>query len=100
MGASPDPTLFDTGAGSNFGDIAGKLQGALAAAGEDPAKVTDIFISHAHGDHIGGLVTSAGALAFANATNGPVISAGRVLNDVGFGNTVPRHCPCHGPPMT
>jgi len=60
--------LFDTGAGSNFGDIAGKLQGALVAAGEDPAKVTDIFISHAHGDHIGGLVTSAGALAFANAT--------------------------------
>jgi len=59
--------LFDTGAGSNFGDIAGKLQGALVAAGEDPAKVTDIFISHAHGDHIGGLVTPAGALAFPNA---------------------------------
>jgi glyoxylase-like metal-dependent hydrolase (beta-lactamase superfamily II) len=60
--------LFDTGAGSNFGDIAGKLQASLAAAGEDPAKVTDIFISHAHGDHIGGLVTSTGALAFPNAT--------------------------------
>jgi glyoxylase-like metal-dependent hydrolase (beta-lactamase superfamily II) len=30
--------------------------------------VTDIFISHAHGDHIGGLVTATGALAFANAT--------------------------------
>lgn len=59
--------LFDTGAGSSFGDIAGKLQGSLAAAGEDPAKVTDIFISHAHGDHIGGLVSSAGALAFPNA---------------------------------
>jgi glyoxylase-like metal-dependent hydrolase (beta-lactamase superfamily II) len=59
--------LFDTGAGNNFGDIAGKLQGALVAAGEDPAKVTDIFISHAHGDHIGGLVTPAGALAFPNA---------------------------------
>jgi len=59
--------LFDTGAGSNFGDITGKLQGALVAAGEDSAKVTDIFISHAHGDHIGGLVTPAGALAFPNA---------------------------------
>jgi glyoxylase-like metal-dependent hydrolase (beta-lactamase superfamily II) len=59
--------LFDTGAGNNFGDIAGKLQGNLAAAGEDPAKVTDIFISHAHGDHIGGLVTPTGALAFPNA---------------------------------
>jgi glyoxylase-like metal-dependent hydrolase (beta-lactamase superfamily II) len=60
--------LFDTGAGHFFGDIAGKLPGSLAAAGEDPAKVTDIFISHAHGDHIGGLVTPAGALAFPNAT--------------------------------
>lgn len=60
--------LFDTGAGSNFGEIAGKLLGAMAAAGENPASVTDIFISHAHGDHVGGLVTPAGTLAFPNAT--------------------------------
>jgi glyoxylase-like metal-dependent hydrolase (beta-lactamase superfamily II) len=60
--------LFDTGAGQLFGAIAGKLPASLAAAGEDPAKVTDIFISHAHGDHIGGLVTPAGALEFPNAT--------------------------------
>ena len=60
--------LFDTGAGSNFGEIAGKLLGSMAAAAENPASVTDIFISHAHGDHIGGLVTPAGTLAFPNAT--------------------------------
>lgn len=60
--------LFDTGAGSNFGEIAGKLPAAMAAAAENPASVTDIFISHAHGDHIGGLITPAGALAFPNAT--------------------------------
>jgi glyoxylase-like metal-dependent hydrolase (beta-lactamase superfamily II) len=60
--------LFDTGAGNNFGDIAGKLPDSLAAAGEKPANVTDIYISHAHGDHIGGLLTPAGALAFPNAT--------------------------------
>jgi glyoxylase-like metal-dependent hydrolase (beta-lactamase superfamily II) len=60
--------LFDTGAGGYFGDIAGKLPESMAAAGEKPASVTDIFISHAHGDHIGGLVTSSGALAFPNAT--------------------------------
>jgi glyoxylase-like metal-dependent hydrolase (beta-lactamase superfamily II) len=60
--------LFDTGAGAFFGDIAGKLPASMMAAGEKPASVTDIFISHAHGDHIGGLVTSSGALAFPNAT--------------------------------
>ena len=60
--------LFDTGGGGFFGDIAGKLPESMAAAGEKPASVTDIFISHAHGDHIGGLVTSTGALAFPNAT--------------------------------
>jgi glyoxylase-like metal-dependent hydrolase (beta-lactamase superfamily II) len=59
--------LFDTGAGGLFGDIAGKLPDSITAAGEKPASVTDIYISHAHGDHIGGLVTSSGALAFPNA---------------------------------
>ena len=59
--------LFDTGAGSIFGPGAGQLSTSLAAAGVDPASVTDIFISHAHGDHIGGLVNAQGALAFPNA---------------------------------
>jgi glyoxylase-like metal-dependent hydrolase (beta-lactamase superfamily II) len=59
--------LFDTGAGGFFGNIAGKLPESMMAAGEKPASVTDIFISHAHGDHIGGLVTATGALAFPNA---------------------------------
>jgi glyoxylase-like metal-dependent hydrolase (beta-lactamase superfamily II) len=60
--------LFDTGAGKWFGDIAGELPESMTAAGEKPASVTDIFISHAHGDHIGGLLSSTGALAFPNAT--------------------------------
>jgi glyoxylase-like metal-dependent hydrolase (beta-lactamase superfamily II) len=60
--------LFDTGAGVLFGDIAGKLPESMKLAGEKPASVTDVFISHAHGDHIGGLVTSTGALAFPSAT--------------------------------
>jgi glyoxylase-like metal-dependent hydrolase (beta-lactamase superfamily II) len=60
--------LFDTGVGNWYGDIGGKLLDSMKAAGEKPASVTDIFISHAHGDHIGGLITPAGGLAFPNAT--------------------------------
>jgi len=60
--------LFDTGAASTMGDFGGKLPTSLQAAGVDPASVTDIFISHDHGDHVGGLVTAEGALAFPNAT--------------------------------
>jgi glyoxylase-like metal-dependent hydrolase (beta-lactamase superfamily II) len=60
--------LFDTGVGNWYGGIGGKLPGSMKAAGEKPASVTDIFISHVHGDHIGGLITPSGALAFPNAT--------------------------------
>src|SRR5579871_3892981 len=60
--------LFDTGAGANLGDTSGYLPASLALAHVQPGKVTDIYISHAHGDHVGGLVTRAGQLAFPNAT--------------------------------
>jgi glyoxylase-like metal-dependent hydrolase (beta-lactamase superfamily II) len=60
--------LFDTGAGKNMGPSAGNLAADLADGGIDAGSVTDIFISHAHGDHIGGLVRADGSLAFPNAT--------------------------------
>jgi glyoxylase-like metal-dependent hydrolase (beta-lactamase superfamily II) len=60
--------LFDTGAGTNMGASAGKLGESMTAAGIAAATVTDIFISHSHGDHVGGLLNSSGALAFPNAT--------------------------------
>jgi glyoxylase-like metal-dependent hydrolase (beta-lactamase superfamily II) len=59
--------LFDTGAGANMGSNGGGLRASMAAAGIDPASVTDVFISHAHGDHVGGLLSADGALAFPGA---------------------------------
>jgi len=60
--------LFDTGAGGNMGASAGKLAASMTAAGIAAATVTDVFISHSHGDHVGGLLNASGALAFPNAT--------------------------------
>lgn len=60
--------LFDTGAGANFGPSGGKILASMDAAGISPATVTDIFISHVHGDHVGGLLNAAGGSAFPNAT--------------------------------
>ena len=59
--------LFDTGAGSNFGPSAGQLPQSLQEAGVDAQSVTDIFISHVHGDHVGGILNAEGALTFPNA---------------------------------
>lgn len=60
--------LFDTGAGTSFGPAGNGLPQALATAGIDAASVTDIFISHIHGDHVGGLLNSEGMAAFPNAS--------------------------------
>lgn len=59
--------LFDTGAGAATWAKAGKLPASLALAGVAPSEITDIFISHAHGDHVGGLVGADGALRFPSA---------------------------------
>jgi glyoxylase-like metal-dependent hydrolase (beta-lactamase superfamily II) len=58
--------LFDTGVGAAL-PTGGQLPASLRAAGIDPASITDIFISHGHGDHVDGLINADGALAFPNA---------------------------------
>ncbi len=60
--------LFDTGAGALFGPNTGKLSGSLAEAGVDATSITDIFVSHSHGDHVGGLVNADGQPNYPNAT--------------------------------
>jgi glyoxylase-like metal-dependent hydrolase (beta-lactamase superfamily II) len=58
--------LIDAGAGSLFGPTLGKLVANLKASGYEPAQIDDIFITHLHPDHVGGLVTN-GELVFPNA---------------------------------
>ncbi|MGC1386965.1 MAG: MBL fold metallo-hydrolase [Steroidobacteraceae bacterium] len=58
--------LVDTGAGTFFGPMRGKLMSNLKASGYQPEQVDEIYITHMHGDHIGGLLAD-GQPAFANA---------------------------------
>ncbi len=59
--------LVDTGAGTFFGPTLGRLVSNLKASGYQPEQVDEIYITHMHGDHVGGLLAD-GKPAFANAT--------------------------------
>jgi glyoxylase-like metal-dependent hydrolase (beta-lactamase superfamily II) len=60
--------LVDTGSGDFFGPgYGGKLLQSLAAIQVTPNEITDILLTHAHDDHMGGLV-HAGKIVFPNAT--------------------------------
>ncbi|MDO8652107.1 MAG: MBL fold metallo-hydrolase [Undibacterium sp.] len=47
--------LVDTGAGHLFGPTLGKLAANIKAAGYQPEQVDEIYITHMHPDHVGGL---------------------------------------------
>ncbi|MBV8633571.1 MAG: MBL fold metallo-hydrolase [Burkholderiaceae bacterium] len=59
--------LVDTGAGHFFGPTLGNLTANLKAAGYAPEQVDEIYITHFHGDHIGGLIDNDGKAVFSNA---------------------------------
>jgi glyoxylase-like metal-dependent hydrolase (beta-lactamase superfamily II) len=68
--------LIDTGTGGSMGPTTGKLLGNLRAAGYAPEQVDEIYITHMHGDHIGGL-TSGDKPNFPNA----VVRASKAESD-------------------
>lgn len=58
--------LVDTGAGKLVSPTLGNLLSNLKASGYQPEQIDEVYITHMHSDHIGGLL-SAGKLAFPNA---------------------------------
>jgi len=57
--------LLDSGLGPK---AHGGLMASLKEAGVSPGSVTDVLITHSHGDHVGGLLDAAGHLAYPKAT--------------------------------
>lgn len=58
--------LIDTGTGGSFGPTNGRLLANLKAAGYQPEQVDEIYLTHMHGDHLGGL-SAEGKAVFPNA---------------------------------
>ena len=59
--------LIDTGAAKLFGPTLGNMLDSLKASGYTPEQVDEVYVTHMHADHVGGLMTGS-ARAFPNAT--------------------------------
>jgi glyoxylase-like metal-dependent hydrolase (beta-lactamase superfamily II) len=58
--------MIDAGTGTLFGPGLGQLLVNLKASGYQPEQIDEIYITHMHGDHVGGLMAG-DKLAFPNA---------------------------------
>ncbi|MBI1771223.1 MAG: MBL fold metallo-hydrolase [Burkholderiales bacterium] len=58
--------LIDVGTSNLFGPSLGKLIANLKASGYEASQIDDIYLTHLHPDHVGGLMVN-GAMAFNNA---------------------------------
>ena len=60
--------LVDTGTADCFGPALGQVLGNLRAAGVRPEDVRHVLLTHAHPDHLCGVLTADGQMAYPNAT--------------------------------
>ncbi len=60
--------LIDAGAAGLFGPTLGKLVANLKASGYAPEQVDEVYITHMHADHVGGITSADGKAVFPNAT--------------------------------
>lgn len=61
--------LFDCGSGSSFQPSAGRLMDALSAEGLGPEDITDVVFTHAHPDHLWGVLDDFDEPLFLNAAH-------------------------------
>jgi glyoxylase-like metal-dependent hydrolase (beta-lactamase superfamily II) len=65
-GAGNSGVLIDCGAGGQWEPSLGHLDEAMAEAGIDPSSIGVVALTHTHLDHLNGLITRDGRVAFAN----------------------------------
>jgi len=66
INTGPKLILIDSGAGSLYGECCGHLIENLRAAGYAPEQVDEIYLTHLHADHVGGVAPN-GEMSFPNA---------------------------------